>query len=622
MASGTIKRPTGASEGWPAANFAAYRRGWMLVALAVAAWLSPVINLGESTWRCHSRWYDTWKTMGVVQAWEAGILDARWFPGFDQGYGYPSLSYHAPGFYWVSGAIMAAFRHAASDALAVSIGVRLALAFFLAIGLTGMLAAGEWFWTRASRGRLTPLFPGLVCALGWWMAPWPAVNVYVRGSGAEFAAYQFMPWIFAFGARFLLDGASLDRRSLRWPLLAAMALACAIQTHNHAGIVLCGFAAALPLIMTPVAWALGAPNAGKRAAAWLAIVAPAALALSLWFWLPALVEAEWAMMERSMLGYLGPSQHALEWSNLARLAYWDAGISRPGPDDTMSFHLGFVSALALFSASAAAIGCAIRRRFGAEGFAVAGLFVATTIGLLLTTRVGAPLWDNFELLRRGQFPWRLLMLPSFGVAMLLPAFAAWNAPERNASIRPLLLNGLLLVGLMSYFCYFRIAEEEQFTSDNDYELWHAWRIIANDDDEFRPRWSAERPAAPSIADQLLPAEGVTAAWIEATPERPREIEARNYTGAPATLALARNYTPAWRATDERGEVYALSPQAATGFIEVAVPPGEHRFSLRYANTPVRIWGKTFSILCWIASLALVAGWPWRRGSGAAAAARE
>jgi len=74
------------SRFWPAT---------VLTAL-VLVWFRPILTLHGGWWKPHTWVEEPLRALGVVEAWRCGSWDARWFPGFDYGYGYPFLSYYAP----------------------------------------------------------------------------------------------------------------------------------------------------------------------------------------------------------------------------------------------------------------------------------------------------------------------------------------------------------------------------------------------------------------------------------------------------------------------------------------------------------------------------------------------
>jgi hypothetical protein len=72
------------------------------------------------------------------------------------------------------------------------------------------------------------------------------------------------------------------------------------------------------------------------------------------------------------------------------------------------------------------------------------------------------------------------------------------------------------------------------------------------------------------------------------------------------------YFPGWQVylDGQRLPEAALRPEGPFGLLAVDIPAGEHDVLLRWGDTPVRSAGKALTVLCLLASVALVV--PWQR----------
>src|SRR5690606_3657867 len=215
-----------------------------------------------------------------------------------------------------------------------------------------------------------------------------------------------------------------------------------------------GFAAAMVVFCTALrfvvhgagrdAWRTFAPRLGL----WVAAVC-VALAATMFFWLPSLKEGEFVRTDTVVVEYFHYGHHFVEMGNLVMLNYWDWGGSSGGLRDNMPLHLGYISILGIVSA-VIALGIGLfarieRRRAYLGGFLI--LFAATMIGLLFTMNASRFVWERIPLLQYAQFPWRLLTVPSLGIALLIPApliALSQLAPVRRAALFSL----FALVGML------------------------------------------------------------------------------------------------------------------------------------------------------------------------------
>jgi len=581
----------------------------------VHLWFSPIQTLGNGWWSSHNKWSEPLRALGVLEAWKIGLWDARWFPTFDHGYGYPFLSFYAPLFHWLSGVWLLLLGSSGR-------AVRANFASWLLVGTAGMYLAGEAFWSFATAGRSRLLRPGLVCAIGWLMSPYLLCDVYVRADGAEFAALQILPWIVWAGVRLLGPGHPWTRRDWStWLCFEALA-ATGILTHNFFALVI----VALAVVMVPLVMALrlcAGPRPegrlaglGVRSAAWLGGVAWALL-LTAFFWLPALLEMKFTRVGVLREGDFNYSVHFLTWENLTRIRFWGFGLSKPGPDDGMPLHLGWASLAALVSVGAAWVVMAIpARRDRRVLAATTAAAVATLAAVAMTMEVSAGVWSRVTILQFAQFPWRLLGVATVGVCLLLPS-AAIALRARSPWWTVVAAGALYAVSLEDYA---KIARTLPITPEAIYAHWRELPILTADLDEYGPIWRpTDRP--PSWASgTILGGEG-----LSATDVRSNGIDLTaaldNRTGMDQPVVVAFNYFPGWRAMLRGREAeLPLSPDPGSGFIRVdAVPPGTSEVELRFGDTPTRRYCKLLSAgagLGWLAAWPALgwATWGRRRGS--------
>jgi hypothetical protein len=578
---------------WPAA---------VLVLMAVI-WFSPILNLSGGWWRSHTLWSDPLRALAVVEAWRSGLWDARWFEGFDYGYGYPFLSYYAPLFHWLSGLWTLILPSA-------SVAVRVNLFCWLAFGTAGMYLAGERLWDFLTNGKAAVFRPGLICAIGWLMSPYPMCNVFVRGALPEFASSQTISWVVWAALGVLARPELWRRRDSAELLLMVLFVALGILSHNFIGLCVFGIAFA----MLPVAFLLRWPDA-KGAAEKRSIVLIRtgmwavgliwALTATVFYWLPALRETEFVRIGILKEKYYAYFNHYVYPSNLLNVFYWNFGLSAPGANDPMPLHLGIVSLLGLASVIAALT--ISKQRRGSKVIAGISALVAVTVaGIVLTMPVSGFLWDHLSLLQFAQFPWRLLNIPTVGICLLLPAGVVATNPVRHRLTIAAVYAALVLCFALSHDLYARTREDLPFNENVKPENWYHLRIVTTNLDEYGPIWrDLSRPAK---WPRGMPLTTDTLKVATYDNERNRvEASLRNASGSSQAMIITWNYFPGWKGRLEPGnKPLAISPDPQTGFIRIeGIPPGASRIHIWFGDTPIR---RTCKIVSGIAWLLWAGGW--------------
>ena len=333
----------------------------------------------------------------------------RWMPDAAHGLGYPFWNFYAPLPYYLAALF-------ARLGLGVVAPLKLAHLLGFLVAAWGMDALARELW--GSRPA------GLLAAVAYTYAPFHLVNVYVRGDSlGEFWAFAFYPltWLAA-------------RRLLRRPsagALVGLALAYAglILSHNISALIFSPFLIAYSVLrISPSASRSGLP---PRVAAFrpLSFVVGLllALALSAWFWYPALAERELVQLDVNLSGFFSYTGH-FRGLNLVQPA-WRFDYD---PAAGAAFTLGLAQTVAALLGLAAVW----RGRRDAWGTRVA-VTLTLLVAVLCITPLSRPLWDSLPLLPFAQFPWRFLSVASFAAALLTGGLVAMRAPKPRQFPLPL-----------------------------------------------------------------------------------------------------------------------------------------------------------------------------------------
>ena len=544
----------------------------------------------------------------LVSNLSAGVFPARWMPDAAYGLGYPFFNFYASLPYYIA----ALFKF-------------WGFGFIWAIKLTqllGFVAAAASMYLLAKR-----LFKreasAILAALAYTYAPYHLVNVYVRGDAlSEFYAFIFYPLILWALLRLrdsLLNDQFLPRITRISPIyssvgniaLVALAYGGLILTHNISALIFTAFVVLYILLTSNLQpptsnLQLPASNLQPPTSKWLASSAIGlglGLAISAWFWLPALLEGKYAQLEHQTTGYLNYSNHFRGLDLVQPSLLFDYAIV-PG---RTPFAVGLAQAVLALLGVAAIVAWWIKRRRpeAQSAFLIAGLALAT----FLITPLSRPLWDNVPLLPFVQFPWRFLSLQAF-FASLVIGYLAQRLP------RPRLLAGVVgavllaaaMLGLKPEYLPIgeadvtveRLMLYEYFTANVGTTIRH----------EYLPRWVAPRPYTseallrggekppPLVMDgEVTAAEPV---WRKPAAEG----WAVDVTSPQASLAFHTYYFPGWRAYVD-GQPQEVRPVENLGYIGLDLDQGEHQVVLRLERTSLRVLAEGVSLAAALAIIGLL-----------------
>ncbi len=545
----------------------------------------------------------------LVSNLSAGVFPARWMPDAAYGLGYPFFNFYASLPYYIA----ALFK-------------LLGFGFIWAIKLTqllGFVAAAASMYLLAKR-----LFhreaSAILAALAYTYAPYHLVNVYVRGDAlSEFYAFIFYPLILWALLRLrdsLLNDQFLPRITRISPIyssvgniaLVALAYGGLILTHNVSALIFTAFVLLYILLtsnLQPPTSNLQPPasNLQPPTSKWLASSAIGlglGLAISAWFWLPALLEGKYAQLEHQTTGYLNYSNHFRGLDLVQPSLLFDYAIEA----GQTPFAVGLAQAVLALLGVAAIVGWWVKRRRpeAQSAFLIAGLALAT----FLITPLSRLLWDNVPLLPFVQFPWRFLSLQAF-FASLVIGYLAQRLP------RPRLLAGVVgavllaaaMLGLRPEYLPIgeaditveRLMLYEYFTANVGTTIRH----------EYLPRWVVPRPYISEVLLRggekppplVMDGEVTAAELVWSKPAA--EGWALDVTSPQASLAFHTYYFPGWRAYVD-GQPREVQPVENLGYIGLDLDQGEHQVILRLERTPLRALAEGVSLVAVVAVIGLLA----------------
>ncbi len=515
-----------------------------------------------------------------VEFWQNlkhGIIVPRWAPDLGAGYGEPTFNFNPPLLYYLGCFFHAlGFTFIASENLAI-----------FALLLTG--SAGMYLFAASAWGRRG----GLVASTAYTYSTIVLTAMYVNHSLADFTALASLP--FAFWG---IYGAT-SKRSGGYRFLGAVAVGALMLSSISVAVITMP---ALAFCCVWIAWHQRSAGALASGASCFAM----GLALSAFFWIPALRETDFVHIERreQRLNY---HDHFLY---IQQLFYspWGYGLSVRGSGDGQSFSFG-AAQLLLLGVSALLIKPIWRTSRGASVLLVA-LFVAIMASMFLMTNASVFVWDHVGALHPIQFPWRFLYFASFAMAFACGGpFVLLRGKDESRG----LANGLMIAAIAAIFLLsFRHADPQSFLTltDADYSAATiASKGLPATAREFEPIGVRQFPAKPA-SEPLSVLSG--AASYRMTDNTPAERTFIVAASAPAQLRMNTFYFPGWtlyvdgaeRTTDHTNQ---------NGLMDFSLAPGTHNVRFAFRDTPLRTWSTRLSLTALaVLLLAPVAEYGWRR----------
>ena len=535
----------------------------------------------------------------MVHAWQDGVLIPRWSENLGLGYGLPLFVYAPPLPYQVS-----ALLHTAPG-LPLDVAVKGMMAL-------GVLSAAYGAYRLGA--SLLGAWAGAVCAAAFLYAPIMLRELFIQGNIAQYLAWTFSPW--AAWSLIRLFTAHTTRRRMAYAAALAFALAGALLSHNAAALLLMGMIASLALV-------LYLATRDLRGLICAAAGSLLGLAISAWFWAPALLEGKYVSLQRIVASDFRP-----RFIPLAELIAYsprlDAGAIDPYFPLTLGavqVWLGIASALLFvmtaltgrLAALPADASCAGARANDALRGAGVFFILFTAFCALMATAWSAPLWNVLPYMDLFEWPFRWHGFTAVGLAWLA-AFAVYGTgrlrPRAGTAVALIalsLLMGSALVNL--YPKKLPLGRDSSPAAVVRFEV-RTNAIGTTSLGEFNPIWAeAAFNTSPLVEDyragnpiDRLPRPLPPGATGRQTHSSVHRQEFRINLPQPATLTLNLFYFPGWRAAVDDMPA-AIRPHAGSGLMDVDLPAGEHSLVLTFGGTPLRRAAAAVSTLAWLGLMA-------------------
>jgi hypothetical protein len=518
---------------------------------------------------------------------EDGQLPCRWVPDMGAGYGYPLFNFYPP----LATFVAEGFRLFGASILDA---VKASFLVALALGSISMFSLAHRFFGSSG---------GVLAAILYTLAPYLALDIFVRGALAEVWGLALLPLVF------LLGFDTVAGTSKRWSALGcAVAWAALLLAHG-----LTALMAAAPYALWLGVWITKRlrenPEARTKVLVAVTSTHVLALALAAWFVLPSLVELRHV--------------HADTLTSLYEWARWENNFvtaselllaSRPwgyGPLRSANAMSLFVGPLQLVVGGGSLLWlgavCQRERRLTTGAIAALLLGLSAVAALLMCLSVSKPIWQLVPGLGILQFPWRFLTIATFGLSFAAGwlALSLHERPMFARAFAPAVVGAACAITVVAGAGWFR-PSAMQIVADSLVANERAIARARHGLFDFLPakvdlaRFIASPPnTQPPPVHALSPEVAVD--HVSRTSNRV-SFEAQNGGDEPAVVRINSYDFPGWRLEVDDQPAAFVEVADPLGRLHVRLPPGAHRVRVSFGNTPIRSFANIVSVAALIVLL--------------------
>lgn len=483
-------------------------------------------------------------------ALSSGQFPVRWAP--DLRFGEPLFNFYAPLPYYLGSVISL-------------LGLNFIWVAKVLFVLSSILSALTMY--LFCRKLFTKYASFVVVAL-YTLAPYRAVDLYVRGALSEAWAFVFFPLIFY--ASTILS----QKVNLMGILLLAFSLAGLILTHNVMTLMFLPF-----LVLWWIYIVLSEKNIRVILSFLTALIF--SLGLSASFLLPALLERQFIQTQYLLVGYFDFRAHFVAYRQFFS-TFWGYGSSLWGPKDGLSFQIGPVH-WAVFLL--AVIGGLIYRKNRKFLLMLPLLGIGFFVSIFLQHNKSAFLWEAIPLMAFIQFPWRFLAISIFFVSIM-----GGVATDYFGQRFKLLYLVLIVLLIIINFQYFRPKE---YVDDSFFDKFLNTQSMRKGVDltkDYLPIWVKGVDGEVFETPRAEKGEII----ISEIERKSTSLSANIQVISDSLIEAPITYFPGWEVwTNDR-----LIPQSAPskmGLIRFELPKGNFQLRIELKDTLVRTIGNMISL---------------------------
>ncbi len=521
-----------------------------------------------------------YRTVALDRAIHDGLIYPRWFPDLTFGYGFPFFNYREPlGYYLIE------LLHLVGLTLPLSLNLVLAGSVILS-GLAMMWWASDIFDQRA----------GFVAGVLYMASPYTLIGPIERGNMPEVIALALIPLaLWAFRRLIAIGGR-------KYFVASVVVYSALLLTHNISSLIF------TPMLIAYCVLRIANPSLpitqyAVRNALFAIIIS---LALTSFFWLPALAEGNYVQL------YLTHSNR----NNDYHFNFLSPGelFSGPGPSDPNLLNPPLRFTLGWPQIAAAILGLiAYRRKPTRHQHAhLIAASVTALIFICMTLPISLPLWDNLPLIRFIQFPWRFVGRAMLPIALLGGA-ASYTLAARLSRMLANTLSFVLVIAVLVFatpLLYPRVSSIKDTLNITDvFAYEHATGNIGIDPvGAYLPISVQQRPDGSPLEEDYASGRSIRRFDRSALPNG-AVISSEIYRPNSASIDLSSPIDfratyltfdfPGWQVSIDQQPI-SIVPSDPIGLITFDVPAGQHHIEVSFGSTPIRSIAEIVSLFGLIA----------------------
>lgn len=413
-------------------------------------------------------------------------------------------------------------------------------------------------------------FPAFCGAIFYISAPYQFLDIYVRGIVGETLAFALLPAVLYFLALFFEKKTSINF------LFLIFSTAIFALSHNLMVMVF------TPLIL--LYWFYLSYTQKK----FLNLTLVALLlgyALTGFFWIPAFWEKNFITLEafNSQTFY---QDHFVYWWQLLH-PKWEFGFSVKGDGDTMSFQLGLAHLFLVVLFLWEIITWKFKQKEREYKFFFFAAFFLLVMSIFLMLPLSKKIWQTIPFIGLLQFPWRLLAVSTFSLALL--------AAVLSLSYKRI----IFILAIFSLIYCQRFVKPFRWEKKSD-QYYYDFLFTTSTLHEHKPKWFEEEKAL-NLKNKFISDSGLVVfrelEWK--TAKHQYEIDVPQTTKVWEKTA----YFPGWQVYIDGKKIPILfSHPQYSGIIGFEAPSGRHQVLVKFTEmTKARIIGDLISISAVLAS---------------------
>ena len=505
-------------------------------------------------------------------ALKSGQFPVRWVEGLGFGFGYPLFNFYPPLVYWIGDTF-----HLTGASYIDSIKI----VFYISILLSGL---AMYVLVKDLWGRL----PGVTSALFYMFVPYRALDIYVRGALAESFSFVWLPLILWSFLKLQQTG------RLSYLISSSIFLSLLMITHN---LIFLPFMLFLPIYLAFLI--MVSPNK-KQSTVHSLQSTVLALGLSAFFWMPALFEKGFTIVDQLLLVNLASYNIHFVYPQQLWNWPWGFGGSAPGLADGISFKIGKLHVLISIVALVMALISFAKNKSSSKLPII--FFLLFVFSAFMTTYYSKFLWNIIPPLGYLQFPWRFLTFTSLFSSILAGYFVySLKVPTIK------LLAGIVLIILLAIPNYklfkpqaYRADLTDQVIMSQDYVSWY----VSSSSFEYLPTGvelikndlganevNIERSQIPKSREEILNG----TAQISQLANKPHDLIFSTRSSSDLEIRINNFNFPGWTAVVDGHEV-KIEDNNPLKLITLNIPEGEHQVRVFFKNTPIRSVANMISLV--------------------------